>query len=69
MSLKQECVSQNKEKHMKHYESPELVELGDAVELTLGGRPGSVLDCAGAEYEINPCCCCGGPGDPEIPDV
>ena len=40
---------------MKRYESPELVELGDAVELTLGGRPGEVLDCAGAEYEINPC--------------
>lgn len=47
---------------MKRYESPEIVELGDAVELTLGGRPGSVLDCAGAEYEINPCCCCGGGG-------
>jgi hypothetical protein len=49
---------------MKHYESPELVELGDAVELTLGTRPGEVIDQAGAEY--NPpyptCGGCGGCG-------
>jgi hypothetical protein len=51
---------------MKHYESPELVELGDAIELTLGTRPGENLDQNGAEF--NPpfpqCVGCDGPGDP-----
>lgn len=53
---------------MKHYETPELVELGDAIELTLGMRPGDVIDQAGAEYwETTGCCCggCDGPIEPE----
>ena len=55
---------------MKHYESPELIELGDAVELTLGTRPGTIIDQAGAEYNppYPPPCGCG-PGCIEIPDV
>lgn len=51
---------------MKHYETPELVELGDAVELTLGTRPGDNVDQSGGEYwpSIGCCCCCEDPGNP-----
>ncbi|MEM7331980.1 MAG: lasso RiPP family leader peptide-containing protein [Chloroflexota bacterium] len=47
---------------MKIYETPELVELGNAVELTLGGRPGTTADNNGTEYYVAPCgCACGNP--------
>ena len=47
---------------MKEYASPELVKLGDAVELTLGTRPGAYIDQAGAEFWPDPPGCCGGCG-------
>jgi hypothetical protein len=43
---------------MKHYETPELVELGDAVELTLGTRPGDTIDQSGGEYWVSSCASC-----------
>jgi len=58
---------------MKKYQTPELVELGDAVELTLGTRPGDYADQSGAEFWPTPPSCCGGGGggggfeDNEIP--
>ncbi len=47
---------------MKNYQTPELVELGDAVELTLGTRPGDYADQSGAEFWPSPPSCCGGGG-------
>lgn len=51
---------------MKDYETPELVELGEVIELTLGTRPGDLYDQSGAEYWPSPGCGCddGGGGPP-----
>jgi hypothetical protein len=43
---------------MKEYTTPELVKLGDALELTLGTRPGADFDQNGAEFDPYPPCCC-----------
>jgi hypothetical protein len=47
---------------MKDYATPELIKLGDALELTLGTRPGADFDQSGAEFDPYPPCCCGGCG-------
>jgi hypothetical protein len=47
---------------MKDYATPELIKLGDALELTLGTRPGADFDQSGAELDPYPPCCCGGCG-------
>lgn len=55
---------------MKKYQTPELVELGDAVKLTLGTRPGDYADQSGAEYWHTPIGCCSDlPGGPDIPQI
>jgi hypothetical protein len=50
---------------MKEYETPELVELGDVLELTLGNRPGVDYD-QSEYYPPGPPGCCGGGGPIEV---